>query len=235
MFAQFTRDKILKEVPDLEDRKMVIIPHAVNLENAPHPFVEGLKLSGTEFLFLVPAGIRPVKNVLFCLRPLAALKEKYPFLRLIYAGPVLENAYGEQFLKAIGNLDWVIYLGAVPHEKMLGLFNLVDVVINSSVSEGMPNAILEAMSLGKAVLVSKIPGNEAIVSDGIDGFVFSSESDFYSKAERLLQDRDLRKKLGDAAKKRIDLNFPKDQEIQNHIRVYREAIQAYFSTESQSS
>ncbi|HWP49889.1 MAG TPA: glycosyltransferase [Candidatus Limnocylindrales bacterium] len=227
VFARFMKNRLCEEFPELKD-KIAIIPHTVKLERRIHDFSDKLKLTGEEFIFLVPAGIRPVKNVTFCLRPLARLREKYPCLRLVYAGPILDEEYGTQFLEAIKGLDWVIYLGAVPHENMYSLLNLADVVINSSISEGMPNAILEAMSLGKAVLVSKIPGNEALVTDGREGFTFSSESEFYSKAERLIREEDLRKKLGARAKKKVILNFSNRREIEDHLQVYKQAMEAYF-------
>jgi glycosyltransferase involved in cell wall biosynthesis len=220
------KDRLCEEFPELEG-KIVIIPHTAKLEKRVYDFSDKVKLTGEEFIFLVPAGIRPVKNVIFCLGPLARLREKYPFLRLIYAGPILDEEYGAKFLEAIKGLDWVIYLGAVPHEHMYSLFNLADVIINSSISEGMPNAILEAMSLGKAVLVSKIHGNEALVSDGQDGLIFDSESDFYSKAEKLIQEEDLRKKLGTQAKKKVRLNFSNRREIEDHLQVYKQALEVY--------
>jgi glycosyltransferase involved in cell wall biosynthesis len=228
VLAPFTKKKIAEELPGVENN-IVIIPHTVKLEKTDYDFISEINISETEFIYLVPAGIRPVKNVIFCLKPLMMLRKKYPFLRLIYVGPILDELYGNQFLKEIKNLDWVIYSGTVSHERMYSLYNRADVVINSSISEGMSNAILEAMSLGKAVLVSKIPGNEAIVSNEIDGLVFSSEPDFYSKAERFLQDEDLRKKLGEQAKKKVELNFSSHQEIEKHIQVYQDGIRAYSS------
>jgi glycosyltransferase involved in cell wall biosynthesis len=222
VFAPITRDLILKEIPGLARKNIRVIPHAVKLENKKYNALDELGLEKNHFIFLVPAGIRRVKNVLFALRPLERLRRACPQIRLVYAGAVIDRRSGIRFVKKIRGYDWISYLGAVPHERMYSLYQASHVVVNSSLAEGMPNALLEAMSLGKPVLASRIPGNQAIIKDGKDGLLFEGEDDFEKKAGDLIGNSDLRKRLGEEAKKRIQRFHTPESECDRHIAIYEE-------------
>uniref|UniRef100_A0A3Q2FGM4 Glycosyltransferase 1 domain containing 1 n=1 Tax=Cyprinodon variegatus TaxID=28743 RepID=A0A3Q2FGM4_CYPVA len=68
-------------------------------------------------------------------------------------------------------------------------------VVNSSVSEGMSAAILEAMDLRVPVLARDIPGNAAVVKHGVTGLLFSSPQEFVHQSRRLLSDHELRERV----------------------------------------
>ncbi|XP_061907075.1 glycosyltransferase 1 domain-containing protein 1 isoform X2 [Entelurus aequoreus] len=68
-------------------------------------------------------------------------------------------------------------------------------MVNSSISEGMSAAILEAMDLGLPVLARNIPGNTAIVQNEVTGLVYSSPQEFVHQSQRLLSDHQLRARV----------------------------------------
>ncbi|XP_069352896.1 glycosyltransferase 1 domain-containing protein 1 isoform X4 [Eulemur rufifrons] len=68
-------------------------------------------------------------------------------------------------------------------------------VVNSSVSEGMSAAILEAMDLEVPVLARNIPGNAAIVKHEVTGLLFSDPQEFVQLAKRLVSDPALEKEI----------------------------------------
>jgi glycosyltransferase involved in cell wall biosynthesis len=108
------------------------------------------------------------------------------------------------------------------------MLRVVDVVVNSSLSEGgMSNAVLEAMSRGVAVLASDIEGNRSIIVDEVDGLLFTSEDDFERKAERLIVDPDLRRRLGRQAQAKIEREFSPKREIDAPISRPRSEIIAW--------
>ncbi|MEE8326101.1 MAG: glycosyltransferase, partial [candidate division NC10 bacterium] len=119
--------------------------------------------------------------------------------------------------------EWARYLGEVPHKVICSMLRVVDVVVNSSLSEGgMSNAVLEAMSRGVAVLASDIEGNRSIIVDEVDGLLFTSEDDFERKAERLIVDPDLRRRLGRHAKAKIEREFSRERELDAYEQLYRD-------------
>ena len=70
-----------------------------------------------------------------------------------------------------------------------------DVILNNSVSEGLPNALLEATALGLPILARNIPGNAAVVESGGNGLLYDDAAGFLESAVRLLNDPDLRRSL----------------------------------------
>jgi glycosyltransferase involved in cell wall biosynthesis len=104
---------------------------------------------------------------------------------------------------------------------MRALLEAADTVLNCSASEGgMPNAVAEALAVGRAVLASDIPGNRSLVRDGETGFLFGSPAELADKAERLIGDPALRRRLGEAGQRLIAHRFTPDAEIDGYLAVY---------------
>ncbi|MGH7410774.1 MAG: glycosyltransferase [Candidatus Methylomirabilis sp.] len=226
VFHDVMRAKIAGEVPGVEGR-IRVIGQTVRCQEAPFDFRGRLGFEPDDLIFFIPSGIRRVKNVTFCLAPLEALRRQYPQVKAVFVGPVIEPEEGTRLQEALKDRPWAFYLGPVSHEKLCAMLKSVDVVINSSLSEGgMANSILEAMSRERAVLVSDIEGNRSVVRDGIDGLLFGSEAEFLEKAERLIRDPSLRRDLGKKGREKIDREFSREGEIQEYLQLYEEAIAA---------
>jgi glycosyltransferase involved in cell wall biosynthesis len=67
-----------------------------------------------------------------------------------------------------------------------------DVILNNSVAEGLPNALLEATVLGRPILARDIPGNAAVVRPGVNGLLYRDGPEFLVSVSRLLDDGVLR-------------------------------------------
>lgn len=226
VFHEVMRAKIAGELPVVGDR-IRVIGQTVRCREVPFDFRQRLAFAPDDLIFFIPSGIRRVKNVTFCLAPLEALRRHHPEVKVVFAGPVIEEDEGTRLKEELKGRPWAFYLGAVSHQEMCAMLRSVDVVINSSLSEGgMANSILEAMSRERAVLVSDIEGNRTVVQDGINGFLFGSEAEFLEKAERLVRDPRLRRTLGIKGKDKIDREFSREGEIQEYLQLYDEAIGA---------
>ncbi len=224
VFHDVIRVKIVGELAEVESR-IRVIGQTVRCQEVPFDFRGRLGLAADDLIFFVPAGIRRVKNVTFCLKPLEALRAHYPQIKVVFVGPVIEAEEGVRLQEALNGRPWAHYLGPVSHEEMCAMLKSVDVVINSSLSEGgMANSILEAMSRGRAVLVSDIEGNRSVVRDGIDGLLFGSEAKFSEKAERLIREPRLRYELGRKGKEKIEREFSREGEIQEYLQLYEQAL-----------
>jgi L-malate glycosyltransferase len=203
--------------------RLIVIPQSAAFEPTPPghwpPLAPLQRLPGPVILF--PAGVRAVKRPAFPLAPLESLRERHPALELIYVGPIVEAAEGEALRRLLAAYPWARHLGAVPHHRMAVLLELADVVLNCSLAEGgMANSVLEALFLGRAVLVSDIPGNRTLVEDGVTGFRFGSAAEFAEKADRLLQDPDLRARVGTAGRERVHARFGMDRETDGYLAAY---------------
>jgi glycosyltransferase involved in cell wall biosynthesis len=105
-----------------------------------------------------------------------------------------------------------------------------DVVLNCSLSEGgMANSVLEALALGRAVLASNIEGNRSLIEDGVTGLLFDTPEEFTRKAERLIGNQELRRRLGEAGRAFIDAHFSAARELDGYMSVYASLCPALWS------
>jgi len=220
-------DQVASILPDLRAR-LTVVPQAVRFDAvAPFDLAARWSLPEDRVLFVLPAGIRPVKAPR---RPLAAfdrLVAVEPRVRLLYAGPVIDEAEGQALAAALEPRPWARHVGAVPHVEMPSLLAQADVVLNCSISEGgMANSVLEAMALGRAVLVSDIPGNASLVEDERVGLRFRTDRELEAAALRLARDGALRARLGARARARVVQDFPPSREIDGYLAIYRDIVPA---------
>jgi glycosyltransferase involved in cell wall biosynthesis len=120
-----------------------------------------------DVLFLLPAGIRPVKGNLECARLLRRVNILRGAARGVFAGPALDSEYAARFEDEIasagGSSCWV---STIPPPAMRAAYAQADVVLNCSRSEGSPNALMEAAAAGRPVLARDIPANREFVAGG---------------------------------------------------------------------
>ncbi len=165
-----------------------------------------------------------MKDPFFLLRVFPWLARRTPQARLLFVGPILERDYGRRFLRALKRVRGARWQGAVLARAMPGVYAAADAVLNSSLSEGMSNALLEAMAMGVPVLARAIEGNRALVRRNRTGLLFSSEGEFLRQAERLLTDTRLRRRLTAGAFAQVRRRHSAAGEVRAHLRLYRKLL-----------
>lgn len=224
VFHKSIKKILTKNLPRVRN-KIVIIKQSVKLEKNKFNLRKKLNLSKKDFIFFMAAGIRKIKYHKFCVDGFIKIHSKYPDTKVVLAGPVLDKDFAHSFFKKIKDLDWIYYLKEIPHDKIFYAMKSVDVVMNKSLSEGgMSNAVLEAMYVGKPILASNIEGNRSIIKENINGLLFSSEDDFFRKAETLIKNKKLRISLGKKSKEISRKNFSFKEEINAYVDVYEKIV-----------
>jgi len=222
-FHSSIADRVSAALPDLRAR-FTIVAQAVSLGRAEaFPLDAHWPLPASRVLFLFPGGLREIKRPRLPLEPFDALAARRPQMRLLYVGPVLEPDEGRALEAALIDRPWAKHIGSVPHGSMRALLAAADVVLNCSRSEGgMPNAILEALATGRAVLASDIEGNRSVVEDGVTGLLFRDQAELLANAERLTGDAALRARLGAAGRSLVEHRYPPEREIDGYLEAYRQ-------------
>ncbi|GFO61005.1 glycosyl transferase [Geomonas silvestris] len=220
-FHAYVKRRLGEHLPSMEERT-VVIPQGVELPSLPALPVPA---QNEECTFLLPAGLRPVKNVLFPLQPLAALHALYPGIKLLLVGPVIDAGYAAEVMDALEQYPFARYLGTVGHDAMGNLYRSADVVLNSSLIEGgMSNAVLEALSHAKPLLVTDIEGNRSIIKECHTGMLYRDVGEFYRKAEHLATDPALRERLGQNGRSLVRDKYPPEREAEAYLELYREIV-----------
>src|SRR5690606_6176241 len=87
VFNEEAKQILIREVPSINE-KVYVIPQDVNeFEDVDFPKLK----RENDFLFVLPAGIRSVKNIPFAIESLKILQSKYPHIRLAIVGPIIEK------------------------------------------------------------------------------------------------------------------------------------------------
>ncbi len=94
-----------------------------------------------------------------------------PGWRLLIAGEGPERAALLDLAVRLGVADRVRLLGAVPHERLPGIYGAADLSVLSSAREGWANVLLESMACGTPVVASPIAGNDEVVQGPPSGLI----------------------------------------------------------------
>ncbi len=156
---------------------------------------------------LFPARLDPVKRPLLVAdigRELAQLRPQRDF-RFVVAGDGPERERFERRIAKLGLTDIFEFRGQV--EDLAPLYAACDVVILTSRSEGVPLVILEALASGRPVVASKV-GSIPEVLDANSGILIEDPSAqrFAQAVHTLLNDRELRDRMGAAGRRKIELD-----------------------------
>jgi|GEM_PF-1256847 len=168
-----------------------IIPQSFLPNDHHHEFSlrQACDIASDQKILLFVGGIRPVKDPLYILDSVlkwnASGKCQYVIVLL---GPLLDNEFASEVLKQVGIHPCLKYHPPIPHGLVQSVVRQADVLINSSVSEGMSNSILEAMVARVPVVARNIPGNVSVIEHGANGFIFNTPDECVALVNRLFLD-----------------------------------------------
>ncbi|NXS33174.1 GL1D1 protein, partial [Pomatostomus ruficeps] len=151
-------------------------------------------------LFLLICGLRRVKDPLYLVEVFSDWHRKDPSVHLGIIGPAVDPLYTSEVKEKVKRAPGVHLLPELPQEELHAAVRSCCAVVNSSSSEGMSAAILEAMDLGIPVLARNIPGNAAIIKHKETGLLFSTPQEFVVLSKTLMNDPVMKKEMIKRAK-----------------------------------
>ena len=199
----------------MDPAKARLIPCGVDPEvfRPPPPGVRD-----TDTMHLVAVGwLRWMKGYEYALRTLRALLDAGVPARLdVFGGdplpPMREAGDRERVLHTIADLglaDHVSLHGHVPSEELIAALQRAHALLHSSVSEGLPVVILEAMACGVPVVTTDCGGVREAVRDGVEGIVLPPREPRRAAEAlaRLWSEPELRERMGAAGRARVRERF----------------------------
>jgi len=223
--------RLLDLMPRLADRIVRVPKSFVWLGRDPFDLRAAAGCGPGDFLFFLPAGVRPVKGNLECLLALERVYALRPRVRAVFAGPSLDKEYAVSFEREIERLsNFVRWIPPIPPQAMCSAYEGADVVLNASFSEGLSNALLEAAAAGKPVLASDIPGNRwavlGVPGESPSGCLFDplDPDDFLRQALLLIDNEGQRRNLGKAGRERARRWPTPEDEAAALLRAYCRAL-----------
>lgn len=150
------------------------------------------KYSNNQFLMIYAAELNKNKNQEFLIRSISKLKNTIPNVRLLLVGKGLLSDYYKDISKSEGLEEYIDFLDY--REDLHELYPMCDVAVSSSLREGLPVNIIEAMSCGLPIVASKNRGHNELVEHNKNGFLFNlnTPDEFYKFISTLYEEKNKR-------------------------------------------
>jgi glycosyltransferase involved in cell wall biosynthesis len=133
----------------------------------------------------------------------------------------------EELAEELDIRDSIIFTGE--RDDIPELLSMFDVQVSSSLAEGLSNAILEGMAVGNPIVATDIGGNPELVVQEQTGILVPPENPtrLAEAIIRLLGDRELQIRMGNAGRRRVESLFRFERMIQQTEAFYTETLLPY--------
>jgi glycosyltransferase involved in cell wall biosynthesis len=164
----------------------------------------------------------PVKGHQLFLELAAHLRGRYPNVRfsILGEGPLMAQLTADAARLGVG--DRVAFLPPQPDPQPY--YRGLDIYVNTSLHEGLPLSVLEAMACGKPVVAARVGGIPEVVRHGEDGFLVEGRKPdaFAACCERMIEEPALRRTMGRNARARVAEAFGRERMAASYRALYEE-------------
>lgn len=166
------------------------------------------------------------KRVDFLLRAFAVISKEFDSARLVIIGGGPQQLELEELTAELNLGEKVIFTGKLSPADVRDLLQITDIYVSASCSEGMSNAILEAMSCGAVPLCAKIPGNIELIETIAPSLLFdaNSLSELNIALCELLADSKKRNELSDKVVSKINTEYNISSIALRYNNLYRDLL-----------
>jgi len=209
----------------------VVIPNPVDFDFF-RPDVDGsvcrrmLGISPSKHMVLLVGRIVPHKGIEY----LVEAAQYVDNAKFVIGGEGPSLGAVKRMARVFDVQEKVIFTGRVPRAKLPEYYAACDVAVLPSVSrlEAFGIAALEAMSTGKPVVVSDMPGVREVITDGTEGLLCEplNAEDLAAKVNTLLADQKKREDMGRAGRKKVLERFGIKRVVDSLESVYRDVTSA---------
>lgn len=210
--------------------KVQSIPNGIVLEDYQRKYSKEesrdlLHLPQKENIVLFVGSLTPRKAPDILVKAMSLVLKRCPDSLLLFVGDGYYRKELEALAKEYGILENVVFMGFVDDDNKKLCYSAADIFVLPSRSEGFGIVLLEALAYGLPLIVSDLEVFHSVVQDGYNGFFTEKENEreLASKIISLLNDINLRKKMGKTAEKRVQ-NFGWDSIADETLKFYTEVL-----------
>lgn len=222
--SHFARSQLMKFSAPSQWGKLKIAPLGID----PGVFKPAVSRPNAQpFEILCVGRLVPAKGQHVLLGALARLRVsgRQVRLRLVGSGPDRQNLEGEAECRGLAGC--VSFEGNINQDHIRDIYGTADAFVLASSAEGVPVVLMEAMAMEIPCIATHVCGIPELIRNDVDGLLVapSDERGLAGAIARLMDDAELRRRLGSAGRQRIldryDLarNVRRLAEIfQNHVK-----------------
>jgi glycosyltransferase involved in cell wall biosynthesis len=149
-----------------------------------------------------------------------------PRARFLLVGDGNQRQAIEGRIDALGLRDRFILVGLVPPEAVPALMQAMDVVVHTSVREGLARVIPQAAAVGKPVVGFALDGTPEAIQEGVSGFCARpyDAADVAARVLEILSDEERRRRMGEAGRAFAASNFPVEVMVARINAIYGDLV-----------
>ena len=177
------------------------------------------RIQKEKFIILNAASLQSKKGHIYLLKAVKEIAKKRTDFKILIAGEGYLKKNLIKFVFENSLEEFVEFLNGVGREGLRDIFRKSDIFVLTSLWEGLPNTMLEAMSARLPVISTAVGGVPEVIKDGQNGILIKNTREFKPIAEALLwlmDNNELRERLGDAARKTAE-DFTWEKHMENLI------------------
>ena len=184
---------------------VVVIPNGIDLRRFAN--VNAVRENAMPLRIGMVANLRPVKDPTTLLQAAIQLSEEFEGLQLELAG---DGELRPKLQQMIDNFNLQNQFKLIGKQRDVPRFlETLDVAVLSSTSEGLSNAVIEYMASGRPIVATNVGGNSELIKHEVDGLLVEpgNTEQFVKAIRRLLVDRQLASRFGEAARIKALANY----------------------------
>lgn len=210
---------------NLSHAQLTTIPNSIAIETAPSLPISELRrelgLSDETVIVGNISALRPQKDHRTLIKAMEIIVSKMPNIVLVIAGEGESRHELFEYVRQFELGQHIRFLGYRPDVKeLLAQF---DLFVLSSLYEGLPLCILEAMAAGLAVVATNVEGTNELVRNGQTGLLVPSKQpeQFADAIITVLRDQNLRERMGVAGQQLVADEYNFEKMIDSYASYYR--------------
>lgn len=166
--------------------------------------------------------VTPRKGFRFLIQAMGEIVAKYPNVKLDIIGEGNEKESLINLTRALELGNFVDFVGMVAPENRKQIYARADIYASPSLNEGMCNFMLETMALGIPMVATNVGGTKELLTEGENGLIVNLRDckDLAAKLEKLIVNKDLREKMGNANRKKAE-SLSWEKVSNQYIEVYK--------------
>ncbi|MDO9129591.1 MAG: glycosyltransferase [Anaerolineales bacterium] len=205
-----------------------IVPNGVELQlfHQNGQFAQRTKIGfkPEDIIFVFSGRLGPEKNLSFLIKAFAGVAEAIENVHLVIIGGGPEEQALKNQAAGISASKRVHFFGMLEYDLLPAYLAMCDAFVTASITETHPLSVIEAMATGLPVLGIRSVGVGETIENGITGFLSSEDqAAFAAKMTRLCMDRELRHKMGQAARKATE-KYAIERTTQTMLEHYKHLV-----------
>jgi len=184
------------------------------------------KKNGDNFIFLTVGRLVPVKNTALAISAMAEVVKKYLQAELWIVGDGPEDKNLKFKIENLKLVNSIKLLGQKSREELENLYEIADVFLLTSDSEGWGLVAIEAASYGLPIIMTDVGCAGEVFKNNESGVIIpvGDKSALVSAMETMLRDETWRQKIGEGARRAVQALPSKQETLNLYLASWRQAV-----------